>query len=193
MPPRANRIIQPAVRVVEPMNSGSTISTTSADFHRLVVRARRQAIGRPRTRHSAVTIERDADGGDQHGPIERIGEETQVVGGGDRLDHQLGRIEAVQAVAEQQRKRQQQQQDHQQACGAEHQSLVRGAPSPAPSRKGRGSIATCSPSPCGRGLGGGGDYSPALNVLQPPVVQIRQRLRQHGIVRRHQLRLRLRQ
>ena len=56
MPPRANRIIQPAVRVVEPTNSGSTVSTTRADFHRLVVRARRQAIGRPSTRQSAVTM-----------------------------------------------------------------------------------------------------------------------------------------
>ena len=56
MPPRANRIIQPAVRVVEPMNSGRTISTTSADFHRLAVRARRQAIGRPSSRQTAVTM-----------------------------------------------------------------------------------------------------------------------------------------
>ena len=31
------------MRVVVPMNSGSTISTTSADFHRLAVRASRQA------------------------------------------------------------------------------------------------------------------------------------------------------
>ena len=56
MPPRLNRIIHPAVRVVVPMNSGSTVSTTSADFHRLVLRASRHAIGRPSTRHATVTI-----------------------------------------------------------------------------------------------------------------------------------------
>ncbi len=56
MPPWANRIIQPAVRVVEPMNSGNTVSTTKADFQRLVLRASRQAIGRPSSMQIAVTM-----------------------------------------------------------------------------------------------------------------------------------------
>jgi len=56
MPPRLNRIIQPAVRVVEPMNKGSTVMTTRTDFQRLVVRASRQAIGRPHARHANVMM-----------------------------------------------------------------------------------------------------------------------------------------
>ena len=99
MPPRANRIIQPAVRVVEPMNSGSTVSTTSTDFHRLVVRASRQAIGRPNSRHSDGDDDRDADRGDQHVPVEWIGEEAQIICRRHRGDHHLGWIETVEAVA----------------------------------------------------------------------------------------------
>ena len=56
MPPRLNSIIQPAVRVVEPMNRGSTVRTTSTGFQRPEARANRHAIGRPHARHATVTM-----------------------------------------------------------------------------------------------------------------------------------------
>ena len=40
-PPWANRIIQPTMRTVLPMNSGSTIASMQTDFHRLCIRASR--------------------------------------------------------------------------------------------------------------------------------------------------------
>ena len=159
MPPRANRIIQPAVRVVDPMNSGSTVSTTSADFHRLVLRARRQAIGSPKRQAHDGHDDRDADRGDQHVPVERIIEEAQVVRRRHRGDHQLVRVVAVEAVARQEGQRRDQHHHHHQAGGAEQGK--RGA-----------RFATFRHAECS----------------YPPVVQIRDRLGYHRIIRRHQLR-----